>query len=80
MKKSGQDTIQAFPIERETYNGKPTSFDVSNYEVVHVTEDATLTFDFGGGNTVVIEATAGTDLAIGEGCKLLTSTGIVWIS
>jgi len=79
VKKNSGEIIQAFPITSSTYVGTPTSFDPRGYDIVHCNADAELTFNFGAGS-VVINALAGQDFAIGEGCVGITATAEVVIS
>ena len=80
MKTLTNEAIQAFPVERETQVGTLTDFDVTNYEVVHANADGTITFDFGDSNVKTINVKEGMDLAIGTGCKTVSSTAEVMIS
>ena len=74
MVKENSQIIQAFPIKANTYVGIPSNLDVTGYSIVHVNDDATLTFDFGTEGQVTISASAGIDFAIDDTCKTLTST------
>jgi len=78
--KDNSQPIQAFPIQANTYVGTPTNLEAKGYNIVHVAEDATVTFIFEGGSSVVVAAKAGMDLAIGNGVLYITATATVWVS
>ena len=80
MKKNSGEAIQALPITASTYVGTPTAFNPKGYDVVHCNADGSVTFDFGNSGTVVVNASAGQDFAIGEGCVSITATAEVIIS
>ena len=72
--------VQALPITSATYVGVPTGFNPKGYDIVHCNEDTTLTFNFGAGGSVVVNALQGSDFAIGDGCVAIDSTAEVIIS
>ena len=80
VKNSGQ-IIQAFPIHGNSMVfTNVTDFEVRDYSIVHCNEDTTLSFHFGPSNQVNVDAVAGSDWAIGNGCTHIDSTGSVIIS
>ena len=79
MRKDDGQTIQAFPIEANTFIGVASNEDVTHKSVVHASVDGSITFTFPSGN-VAVNVKEGTDLAIGAGCQTITSTAEVLIS
>ena len=79
MKQINSQLVQAFPATANTFVGTASNLDTTNYVVVHAAVDGTLTFDFGT-DVVTLDVTAGQDIAIGNGCKTLTSSATVWVS
>jgi hypothetical protein len=81
MVKNSGELIQAFPIHGNTQVfASVTDFETRDYNIIHCNADTTLTFRFGNSNTVTVDAVAGSDYAIGDGCTSLDSTGSIIIS
>ena len=79
MRKENSDTIQAFPIEANTFGGVATDLDVTSFNIVHAVADGTITFAFPSG-AIAVPVIAGNDLAIGVGCLTITSDASVLVS
>ena len=82
MVKSSGEIIQAFPIHGNThvFSSGVTGFEVRDYNIIHCNEDCTLVFRFGASNSVTVDAPAGSDWAIGNGCTSIDSSGSCIIS
>ena len=82
MVKNSGEIIQAFPVHGNTmvFSGGVTGFETRDYNIIHCNADCTLTFRFGTANSVVVDAAAGSDWAIGNSCTSIDATGAVIIS
>ena len=79
MVKDNSQPIQAFPIQANTFVGTASNLDATNRSLVHANVDGQITFNFANTN-IQITVKAGSDFAIGNGCKTLTSTAEVMVS
>ncbi len=83
MVKVGNEFIQAFPIHPGTYvspDGGATGLDAKNRTILHAATDGSVTFNFKGGDTVVVPVMTGQDLAIAFQCETIDSDCKIWVS
>lgn len=72
-------SIQAFPINPNTYVGTPTAESTIGRMLLHAEQDATVTFNFSVGD-VEIEMLAGEDVSIATSCISVTATAKIRMS
>ena len=81
MVQTNTKVIQAFPVHSGTmvFTSGVSGFEPKGYNLIHAQADTTVTFNFGGAGTVVIDMVAGEDLAFHE-CVTIESTASCIIS
>ena len=68
MVKDSAEIIQAFPLTMGTnvFSSGTTGFEIKSAVIIHMNEDGDITLH-SGGNTVVVNAMAGSDWAVSDG-------------
>jgi hypothetical protein len=79
MIRLANEIVQAFPVTERTYVGTPNGYS-SGGSILHAVNDCQITFDFGTRGTVVMDVSAGQDLALDEDIQSITATDVCWIS